>query len=198
MMASSTVLRTAATTAACWRRSANAVASKRAHSAMPTIPAWAPQMRASGMGPILPKCPISKVTAQTIMSEITNIAADVKASRQRTESHNSNGNKSSTGTTTSHQISGNTKMIIPVIAAIAARTVQPSMTSRRGVGTRPKATSPSIIGATVMMPIASDANQCRHVIRKGTSGLWSSLYATAPATPEIAVPTSAAAKNPAT
>jgi len=39
------------------------------------------------------------------------------------------------------------------------------------LGTRTTGTSQIINGATVMMPIASDANQCDHVFRAGTSGV---------------------------
>src|SRR5262245_54006879 len=197
-IASTTVLTTARTTAACRRRSANTAVRKSAQNVMPTIPAWAPQMRASVVGSALAKCPTLKVTARTIVSEVTNIAVDVKAGRQRAESHNSNGNRSSTGTTVSHQISGNRKMTNPVVAATAMTAALASNNSRRGVRTRVKATSAIINGATVMMPIASDANQCRHVISAGTSGLCRNLYAVAPPTPEMAVPTIAAANSAAT
>ncbi len=88
--------------------------------------------------------------------------------------------------------------MLPTIAATAATPMMPSTSSRRGVGMRTKETSPIINGATVMIPIASDMNQCRQVIRAGTSGLWSSLYATAPPTPEMVVPTTAAPKKAAT
>src|SRR5206468_10041331 len=115
---------------------------KSAQNVMPTIPAWAPQMRASVVGSALAKCPMLKVTARTIVSEVTNIAVDVKAGRQRAESHNSSGNRSSTGTTISHQISGNRKITNAVVTAIAVTAAMPSNSSSRGVGTRLKATIP--------------------------------------------------------
>src|SRR5215468_7299420 len=138
---------------------------------MPRIAAWVPQILGSVVGPTLPKCPRSKVIAPTIVTAITNIAADVKTGRERTESHTTSGNNSSTGTTISHHICGNRKMMTPVVAAIATTPTMPSTSCRRGVGTRIAGTSHITNGATVMMPIASDANQCRQVITAGTSEL---------------------------
>src|SRR5262245_12048920 len=107
----------------------------------------------------------------TIVREMTNTAADIKAGRQRAASQSSMGNTNSTGTTTSHQWSGNKKMMIAMVAATATSATMPSKTSRRGGGTRTTDASPMINGATAMIPIASDENQCCQLTRTGTSGL---------------------------
>src|SRR5205814_6192028 len=109
--------------------------------------------------------------ALTVIRQTTKTAAEVNAGRQRADSHNRSGNNSSTGITRSHQASGKTKMIAAIAAATAMSPTRPSMTSRRGAGTRTTDASPIINGATVMMPIASEENQCCQVTRKGTSGL---------------------------
>jgi len=67
------VLRTAARPPHCWRRSANAEASKSAQSAMPTIPCLAPNALPQ-KGTNFAKMPDLEGDRTNDMSEITNIA----------------------------------------------------------------------------------------------------------------------------
>src|SRR6516164_3578657 len=144
------------------------------------------------------KCPTSKVIAETSMRFTTNMTADVKTGRQRAAGHSSKGNSSTTSTSMSHQVGGSRKIIIPVATATATSATTPSMSSLRGGGARRAAATPMISGATVMMPIESEATHCCQTIQGDTSGLWLSLYATAPPTPETTVPTIVAASSPST
>ena len=50
-------------------------------------------------------------------------------------------------------------------------------------------------GATITMPMASDANQCCQVVSISADGPENNRYVTAPPTPETAVPTIAASKQ---
>ena len=104
----------------------------------------------------MPKCPMPKVIAQTIVRDTMNAAAEAKTGRQRAASHSSSGKSSATGTTISHG-SGGREIIIPVVANTAASATPPSMSSLRGGGARMAEVRPITTGATVMMPSASDA-----------------------------------------
>ena len=124
--------------------------------------------------------------ALTIERETMKTAADMKAGRHRAESHNSSGNNSSIGIRFPQGL-GSKKITAAIPAATTMSAVMPSRISRRGGNTRTTDASPMIKGATVMMPIPSDANQFFQVMKNGTSGLWNSLYPMAPPTPEAAV-----------
>src|SRR5579871_325660 len=132
------------------------------------------------------------MTALANISENTKTAAAVNAGRHRAASHNSIGSSISTGASRFHQGSGNAKIMIAVAAAAAMTAAAPSMNSWGSDGRRMTLTRPTINGATVIMPIPSDTAQCCQVIKAGTSELWNSLYAIAPASPEQAVATIAA------
>src|SRR5215510_13294582 len=141
---------------------------------------------------------MSKVSAETIMRLTTNMTADAKTGRQRAAGHSSRGNSSTTSTSMSHQVGGSRKMIIPVVTTTATSATTPSMSSLRGGVARKAAASPMINGAIVMMPIESEATHCCQTIQGDTLGLWPSLYATVPPTPETMVPTTVAASSPNT
>src|SRR3954447_4828172 len=103
--------------------------------ATPRMAAWAPTITwSSCAGSTLEKWPSRKMIVLTIVREMTKIAADVKAGRHGAESHNSIGNSSSTGTTTSHQWSGSKKMVPALAAATEKSATIPSSISRRGGG----------------------------------------------------------------
>src|SRR5215471_10163736 len=138
-----------------------------------------------------------KVIVQTIVSETMNAAAAANTGRQRAASHSRIGNSRATGTTVSHGSGGSETMMI-VITANAISATTPSMISLRGGGSRKASATPITSGATVMMPTASDANQCCQVVQIGAVGLWNNLYATVPPIPEAAVATTAAASRPST
>src|SRR5215211_6003039 len=123
----------------------------------------------------LSKIPALTMIALTIVREMMNTAADVKAGRHRAASHKSSGNSISTGTITSDQGSGRKKMTATIAAATETSAAMPTKISARGGGARKTDPSPIIKGATVMTPIASDENQCCQVTSAGTSGLCSSL-----------------------
>ena len=72
------------------------------------------------------------------------------------------------------------------------------MSSLRGGGRRSAAATPITSGATIIMPMASDANQCRQLVNNSADGPEYSRYVTAPPTPETAVPMIAAARRPIT
>src|SRR5262249_44802278 len=111
-----------------------------------------------------------KVIAQTIASDTTNAAAEVKTGRQRAASHSTSGNSTPIGTRV-FQGSGGSDMTIPVIAATTASAMPPSMISLCGGGSRMAAPIRTPSGATVLTPSASDANQCSQVVRIGASEL---------------------------
>src|SRR5579864_8344442 len=92
-----------------------------------------------------------------------NAAAAAKTGRQRAAIHNNIGNSSATGTTVS-QASCGSKIAIAVITASAANAAAPSTSSLRGSGCRTAAVSSITSGATITIPIASDANQCCQVV----------------------------------
>src|SRR6266481_8005577 len=129
---------------------------------------------------------MSKVIVQTIVSETMNAAAATNPGRQRAASHSRIGNSRATGTIVCHGFGG-IETMITVSAANPASAATPSMISWRGGGSRTASARPMTSGATVMMPTASDANQCCQVVQIGAAGLWNSLYATVPPIPEAAV-----------
>ena len=86
----------------------------------------------------------------------------------------------------------------PVATASAVSAAAPSMSSLRGGGCRSAAAIPITSGATMMMPTASEANQCCQLVSIAADGPEYSRYVTAPPMPETAVPTIAAAKRPIT
>src|SRR6516165_10014205 len=110
-----------------------------------------------------------KIVVQTIVVETTNAPAAENAGRSRAASHNKIGNSQVIGNTVSQRERGS-KMINPVIAARTTSAKIPSMTSLRGDGRRATAVSPITRGATAMMPIASDKNQCCQVLSIGAEG----------------------------
>src|SRR5215469_8207587 len=110
-----------------------------------------------------------KVVVQTIVVGTTNAPAAENAGRSRAASHNKIGNSQVIGNTVSQSSRGR-KMIITVITARARSAKTPSMTSLRGDGRLATAVSPITRGATAMMPIASDANQCCQVLSIGADG----------------------------
>jgi hypothetical protein len=62
-----------------------------------------------------------------------------------------------------------------VITDNAKSAPTPSMISWRGGGSRTASARPITTGATVIMPTASDANQCCQVVQIGAIGLWNNM-----------------------
>src|SRR6266853_4751528 len=118
-----------------------------------------------------------KVIVQTIVSETMNAPAAASTGRQRAASHSRIGNSRATGTIVCHGFGGSETMMT-VIAANATSATTPSMISLRGGGSRTAWARPMTSGATVMMPTASDANQCSQVVQIGAVGLWNNLKTT--------------------
>src|SRR6266446_9767843 len=137
---------------------------------------------------------LPKVIAQIIASEAMNTAAVANPGLQRTASHSRIGNSKAIGRTVFHG-SGGSKTTMTVIAPNTTSATTPSMISLRGGGSRTASARPMTIGATVMMPTASDANQCCQVVQTGAVGVWNNLKATVPPIPEAAVATTAAASS---
>src|SRR5215468_241870 len=115
------------------------------------------------------------VVVQTIASETINAAAAANTGRQRAASHSRIGNSRTTGTTGSHGSGGSETMMTVITAANATSATTPSMISLRRGGSRRDSARPITSGATVMMPMAPDANQCCQVTPIGAVGLWSNL-----------------------
>src|SRR5216684_1316553 len=115
-----------------------------------------------------------KVIVQTIASETMNAPAAANTGRQRAASHSRIGNSRVTGTIVCHGFGGSETMMT-VIAANATSATTPSMISLRGGGSRTAWARPMTSGATVMMPTASEANQCSQVVQSGVVGLWNNL-----------------------
>src|SRR5215469_4066025 len=107
-----------------------------------------------------------KVVVQTIVSATIKEAAAAKTGRQRAETHRSTGNRRAIGTTVAQGSLGR-KITSPLIIAITTSARVPSMSSPRGGGSRALAASPIKSGATVIMPSASDANQCCQMVKIG-------------------------------
>src|ERR1700746_2017240 len=108
-----------------------------------------------------------------------NAAAAANTGRQRADTHSNMGNSSATGATVFQDSSGS-EMAIPVMTASAASALAPSMSSPLGGGCRIAVALPITSGETEMMPIASEANQCSHVVRISADGPVNNLYVTAP------------------
>src|SRR4029077_16716897 len=106
---------------------------------------------------------------ETTVMETRNTAAAAKTGRPRAESHNNIGNSNATGTTVSQCCCGR-EIEIPVITASTTSAIVPSINSLRGGGCRKAAVSPITSGATMTIPIASDANQCSQVLSNGAEG----------------------------
>src|SRR5215471_20013068 len=111
-----------------------------------------------------------KVIVQTIVSETMNAPAAAHAVAQRAAIHSMIGNSRATGTIVSHGSGGSETMMI-VIAANDDSATTPSTILLRGGGARKTSVTPITNGATVMMPTASDANQCRQVVHIDAVGL---------------------------
>src|SRR5262249_7187924 len=138
-----------------------------------------------------------KTAVDTTVMETRNTAAAAKTGRHRAASHNSIGNSKATGTTVSQDSCGRA-IEIPVITASATSATAPSISSLRGGGCRTAAARPITRGATMTMPIASDANQCAQVLSNDADGPFNNLYVAVPPIPETAVPTIAARNKPRT
>src|ERR1700722_19547679 len=105
-----------------------------------------------------PKMPMPNVVVQTIVSATIKAAAAANTGLQRAASHSNSGNSAAMGTTVAQGSRGR-KMMTPLNKASVASAAPPSMTSRRGGGSRADESSPISNGATVMMPRASEVNQ---------------------------------------
>src|SRR5215469_9625303 len=143
------------------------------------------------------KKPISKVVAQTITSVAMNAAAEAKTGWHLAVSHSISGNTRAMGTAIVQRPSG-AKMANPTTAVSAVSAPMPSSNSAFGGGLRRVEQSPIKSGATVMMPMASDANQCRQMVIADAVELWNSTYATVPPRPEALVAMAEATTNPST
>ena len=89
-------------------------------------------------------------------------------------------------------------MTIAVMIVSASSATAPSISSLCGSCRHSATASPITSGATMMMPITSDANQCCQLVSISADGPERTRYVTAPPIPEIAVPTTAAMRRPIT
>src|SRR5580704_13403452 len=102
--------------------------------------------------------PIANVVVQTIVRAMMNAAAALNTGRQRAASQSRSGNNNTMATTVAQGSRGR-KIINPLIKDSVISAAAPSMTSRRGGGSRIAEPSPISSGATVTIPSASDVNQ---------------------------------------
>src|SRR5215813_8879245 len=107
-----------------------------------------------------------KVVVQTIDRLTMKAAAAAKTGRQRAASHSIGANKTATGPTLARS-SDRRKMASPLTSASVTTVSAPSKSSLIGGRSRDAAASSISKGATVMIPRASDANQCCHVVKIG-------------------------------
>src|SRR5580704_9637414 len=101
--------------------------------------------------------------------ETRKAAAAANTGRHRPVIHINIGNSKATGTTVSQGSCGSASEIA-VITASAPNAAAPSMRSLRGGGCRTAAPSSITSGATITIPIASDANQCCQVVSISADG----------------------------
>ena len=113
-----------------------------------------------------PKKPMPNVVVKTIVSALMKAAVAAKTGWQRAASHNSIGNRSATGTTVPQSPCGR-KMTNPFRMTSATSAAAPSINPRRDGGCRAAEANSMISGATVMIPRASEANQCCQIVRIG-------------------------------
>src|SRR5262245_34951697 len=128
-----------------------------------------------------------KVIVQTIISETMNAAAAANTGWQRAVSHSRIGSSRAAGRTVCQGSGGSKTTMTAITAANATSATTPSKISLAGGGLRRALARPITSGATMMMPMASDANQCCQVVQTGAVGLWNSLKVTVPPIPEAAV-----------
>ncbi len=95
-----------------------------------------------------------------------NTAAAANTGWQRAAIHSRNGNSRAGGSAGSHD-SGGSKSVTAFITANTTSATMPSMISLGGGGLRGALAKPITSGATVMMPMASEANQCPQVVQNG-------------------------------
>src|SRR5262249_55064520 len=93
---------------------------------------------------------------------------------QRAASHSRIGNSRATGATVSQGSDGSETMVTVITANTTSPTF-PSRISLRGGGARRALARPITSGATVIMPTASDANQCRQIVQADAIGLLNNL-----------------------
>src|SRR3954465_9818210 len=128
---------------------------------------------------------MSKVVVHTIVSAMMKAAAAANTGWQRAASASNSGNTRAIGSTVSQDWRGK-KIIMALINAIAASPAVPSRISLGGGGSRAAAAIPITSGASVTIPIASEANQCSHVVRIDGVEPRNNLNPRVPPTPEMA------------
>src|SRR6476469_7364766 len=107
-----------------------------------------------------------KVVGQTIERLTMKAAAAAKTGRQRAASHSSGANNTATGPTVA-KMSDRRKMASPLTSASATTAKAPATSSLSGGGSREAEASSISIGATVIIPSPSDANQCCQIVNTG-------------------------------
>src|ERR1700719_3036310 len=131
--------------------------------------AWACGMRSANARLESPKWPRPSTAVETTVVETRKAAAAANTGRQRAVIHISMGNSTATGTTVSQGSCGSA-IAMAVITASAANAMAPSMRSLRGGGCRTALASSITKGATITIPMASDANQCCQVVSISADG----------------------------
>src|SRR5262245_8551449 len=128
---------------------------------------------------------------------ITNTAPAANTGRQRAPSHSSSGNRTVTDAIVAQgpDIRAKAKWLIAHSTTSASA---PSMSSRHDGTSRAAAATPINIGATVMMPSASDTNQSHQTLSAGAAEGPNRFIATAAGTAAAALATAADANRPNT
>src|SRR5215472_17400789 len=136
------------------------------------------------------------VVVQTIVRAQTNVAAAAKNGLQRAAIHSNRGKTAATAISSAQGALG--KLITSALRAVRiARAEAPSINSFLGIGSVLDG-SPIKNGATVMMPIASDVNQCHHTDNADAVEVWNKTKPTVPPIPDTAVPMVVTTNRPIT
>src|SRR5271169_4373243 len=107
-----------------------------------------------------------KVVVQTIETLTMNAAAAAKTGRQRAATHNRGANNMATGPIVARS-SERENIASPLASASAATARAPSTSSVRDGRSREADASSINNGATVIIPSASETNQCRQIVNIG-------------------------------
>ena len=136
------------------------------------------------------------VVVQTVVRAQTNVAAAAKNGLQRAAIHSNRGKTAAMAISSAQGSFG--KWITSVLRAVRiARAEVPSINSFLGIGSV-RDGSPIKTGATAMMPIASDVNQCHHTESVDPIELWNKTMPTVPTIPDMAVTMTATTNKPIT
>src|SRR5689334_12394842 len=130
------------------------------------IAAWADNIRSSIGKLESPKMPMANVVVQTMVMAHKKVATAVKTGRKRAAMKTSSGLSAAIASSEVQGWFGSSTMPEHKAAAIASASAPPA-SSRRVGGARANDASPIASGATLILPSASDVNQCSQMVAMG-------------------------------